>query len=174
MSTAPTDALLARLRAAGFAPSPQTLPPDLVGPVSGYVTLVIDRLHLPPPLNGFVDARTLMARARWWGAHADFLMHAGAASAAAATRPQRICFPVHTPPGAFLKYARDMQALVLDIVEPPPVVSGVVDSATPAAFKCIGHVHVPLDALLQRTPLDAAFDIRDDTARALGRYADGC
>jgi hypothetical protein len=151
------EVLLARLQASGFVLSGCTIPPGLDGALSGYVSLVVDRLGLLPPL-GNVQASRLLARARWWGSNSEFVLHPGSES----SEQQRICFPVLTPSGKFLNYCRDMRSMLIDIIEPVLNVSSV------ASIQCIGHVDVSLADLLQRDPINAVFDICDDTARVMG------
>ncbi len=129
------------------------------GSVTGYLTVIIDRVVWNEPPAGSTDPSKAgkatasgqcpapYARLKWWGSKIEIDLQpiAGTltgSSALPAPPVQKLAFPVFTHYNSFLKYLRDMQTLVLDLHDP-------ADDR-----QCIGHAHVALRALTDRETID--------------------
>ncbi|RHY01922.1 hypothetical protein DYB28_001904 [Aphanomyces astaci] len=85
-----------------------SLPPQIDGPVSGYVRLTV---HLHVENDDVEGHREWLVRVRWWGSmttvgKGDLLRE-----------NQQLCFPVHVARDVFRRYLDDMTQLRFDVVD---------------------------------------------------------
>ncbi|KAF0683690.1 Aste57867_24252 [Aphanomyces stellatus] len=86
-----------------------SLPPQVDGPVTGYVRLTVQlQIHTSASAS---SSSEWLVRVRWWGSMATF------GQGDLLRQNQELCFPVHVPRDLFHRYLQDMAQLNFDVVE---------------------------------------------------------